>query len=140
MDCPDASREGRFLQIDEKIAVSKASPLCNSLKQGTLLVGEGKAGRLHVFSVMSESSSSSSSSFVLGRFSGGTSETPADRFLYASFFHPGKPPRSPTDEDEGRRRRGRTGGGLGHGANRSLCQKVGQMSRVFQAALRVGNA
>ena len=46
----------------------------------------------------------SSSSFVLGRFSDGTSETPADRFLSASFVHPGKPPRSPTDEDEGRRR------------------------------------
>ena len=38
-------------------------------------------------------------------------------------------------EDEGRRR-----GRLKHDANRSLCQKVGQMSRVFQAALRVGNA
>jgi hypothetical protein len=25
-------------------------------------------------------------------------------------------------------------------ANRSWCQKTGQMSRVFQAALRVGNA
>jgi hypothetical protein len=50
------------------------------------------------------SESFSSSSFVLGRFSGGTSETPAACFLYASFFHPSKPPRSPTDEDEGRRR------------------------------------
>jgi hypothetical protein len=54
----------------------------------------------YVFSVMSESSSSSSSSFVLGRYSGGQSETPAACSLYASFFHPGKPPRSPTDEDE----------------------------------------
>src|SRR5580693_9663455 len=47
------------------------------------------------------------SSFV--RFSGGTSETPTACFLHSSFFHPGKPPRSPT-EDEGRRR----GGELGH--------------------------
>jgi hypothetical protein len=44
--------------------------------------------------------SSSSSSFVLGGYSGGRSETPATCFLYASFFHSGKPPRSLTDEDE----------------------------------------
>ena len=44
--------------------------------------------------------SSSSSSFVLGGYSGGRSETPATCFLYASFFNPSKPPRSPTDEDE----------------------------------------
>jgi hypothetical protein len=42
----------------------------------------------------------SSSSFVLGRFLDGTSETTVTCFLYASFFHSGKPPRSPTDEDE----------------------------------------
>jgi hypothetical protein len=38
-----------------------------------------------------------------------------------------------TAEDEGRRR-----GGLGHDANRSLYQKVEQMSRVFQAQTLVG--
>src|SRR4029077_5718901 len=47
------------------------------------------------------SRSSSSSSFVLVRISGGTSESPGACFLDASFFHPRKPPRSPT-ENEGR--------------------------------------
>jgi len=37
------------------------------------------------------SSSLWSSSFVLGRFAGVTSETTAACFLYASFLHPGKP-------------------------------------------------
>ena len=36
-------------------------------------------------------SQSSSSSFFLGRFLSGTSETPAACFLRSSFFHPGKP-------------------------------------------------
>ena len=41
----------------------------------------------YVFSVISQSSSSSSSSFVLGRFSGGKSETPNACFLRSSSFH-----------------------------------------------------
>jgi hypothetical protein len=39
----------------------------------------------------------------LVRILGGTSESPAACFLHVFFFHPGKPPRSPTDEDEGDR-------------------------------------
>src|SRR5271165_999841 len=67
----------------------------------------------YLFSVIYHSCSSSSSSFVLGRFSGGRSENPAACFLHSSFFRPGKPPRSPT-EDEGR-------GGLGHPAWKGPC-------------------
>jgi hypothetical protein len=53
--------------------------------------------------VLSQSFSSSSSSFVLGRFSGGTSETPVACFLHSSFFHPANcldPPARTKNDDE----------------------------------------
>jgi hypothetical protein len=63
----------------------------------------GKARRLSLFSVPSQSSSSSSSSFVLGRFSDGTSETPVACFLHSFFFHPANcldPQPRTKDDDE----------------------------------------
>src|SRR5271167_4528338 len=43
----------------------------------------------YLFSIIYHSCSSSSSSFVLGRFSGVRSENPAACFLHSSFFRPG---------------------------------------------------
>jgi hypothetical protein len=72
---------------------------------------------LFVFSALFQSSSSSSSSFVLGRFWGGTSESPVACLLHSSFFHPAnclnaQPEDDDDDEDDKGRMLTQTNPGL----------------------------
>ena len=69
---------------------------------------------------------------VLVRISGGTSEIPSACFLDASSLHPGKPPRSPI-ENEGRRR-----GGLGDDAKHTPRLTRPNRSREAQTSGRGG--